>query len=90
MGLKSHFPSLKNDLQKLKYAYDRGLKYKEDNDIYIINRVKSTAVLVELGFLSNYEDLAFLLSEQGKNECSQAMANAIIKYYNKYYHERKQ
>ena len=78
-----------NEIKKIRYTEDRGLKYKEDNDLYVINRVDSTAVLVELGFLSNYEDLAFLLSEEGKNQCAEGIATGLINYYNSYYYNRK-
>jgi len=78
-----------NEIKKIRYTEDRGLKYKEDNDLYVINRVDSTAVLVELGFISNYEDLAFLLSEDGKNQCAEGIATGLINYYNEYYYERK-
>lgn len=38
------------------------------------------SVLIELGFLSNSEEGAFLNSEEGKNEMARSIANAIIDY----------
>lgn len=68
---------ISNELEKIQYAFDRGLKYKDDNDLYVVNRVNSTGVLVELGFMSNYEDLAYLQSDIGKNACSKAVGDAV-------------
>lgn len=38
------------------------------------------SVLIELGFLSNSEEGAYLNSEEGKNEMARSIANAIIDY----------
>ncbi|KAA5532044.1 N-acetylmuramoyl-L-alanine amidase family protein [Paenimyroides baculatum] len=43
------------------------------------------SVLVELGFLSNSEEGAYLNSEEGKNELARGIANAIIDYKKQYH-----
>lgn len=43
------------------------------------------SVLVELGFLSNSEEGAYLNSEAGKNELARSIANAIIDYKRQYH-----
>lgn len=43
------------------------------------------SVLVELGFLSNSDEGAYLNSEEGKNELARAIANAIIDYKKQYH-----
>jgi len=43
------------------------------------------SVLVELGFLSNSDEGAYLNSEEGKNELARSIANAIIDYKKQYH-----
>lgn len=43
------------------------------------------SVLVELGFLSNSEEGAYVNSEEGKNELARCIANAIIDYKKQYH-----
>ena len=43
------------------------------------------SVLVELGFLSNSEEGAYLNSDEGKNEMARGIANAIIDYKRQYH-----
>ena len=40
------------------------------------------SVLVEVGFISNEEDSAFIESEDGASKISEAIANGIIAYVN--------
>lgn len=43
------------------------------------------AILVELGFISNKEEAAYLKSEKGQNELAESIAKAILSYKNNYY-----
>ncbi|MDN3706625.1 N-acetylmuramoyl-L-alanine amidase [Myroides ceti] len=43
------------------------------------------SVLIELGFLSNSEEGAYLNSDKGKNEMARSIANAILDYKKKYH-----
>lgn len=52
---------------------DRGLKFRDD--LYVLNGTNMTAVLVEIGFISNTSDLRLMLTKQ--KEIAGAIANAI-------------
>lgn len=67
-------------LSKINYTEDRGLKYKTDSKLYVLENTHATSVLVELGYLSNTNDTIILKSEKGKNDCANAIAKAIIEY----------
>lgn len=49
-------------------------------DIYLLHRAVGTAVLVECGFLSNYEECKKLSDEDYRKELSFSLFCAIIKY----------
>ncbi|MBO4281731.1 MAG: N-acetylmuramoyl-L-alanine amidase [Bacteroidales bacterium] len=75
LSKSAHFASLvqknfKNDLCRS----DRGVKQAP---FLVLWRTTMPSVLIELGFLSNRTEEAYLLSEKGKNELSQSIAKAI-------------
>ncbi len=49
-------------------------------DDAVLRRYKMPAVLLELGFASNAEDRAYLLSELGKEQLAAAIATGVQKY----------
>lgn len=61
-------------------AKDRGL-FK--SRFYVINHTDVPAVLLEVGFISNEEERADLVSEDRKQQSSKAIAEGILKYLNK-------
>ena len=71
---------LDEQLAKVAYTRDRGLKYEFDGSLYILKNTKAVSALVELGFLSNTEDSSFLNSVDGQKKCSEAIAQAIKDY----------
>jgi N-acetylmuramoyl-L-alanine amidase len=60
---------------------DRGVK---DGEWYVIKYQEIPAVLLELGFISNSEDLSKLTSSTYKEKYAQAIYQGILNYYNKY------
>ena len=48
----------------------------KDANLYIIKNSKCPAILLEIGYLSNENDKAYITSEKGKNE----IANGILKF----------
>lgn len=60
---------------------DRGLKTKANKNgqdyMYVIRKTKCPAVLVEIGFLSNQGDRAYITSMNGKETIAAAIAAAI-------------
>lgn len=56
---------------------DRGIC--ERKDVYILKQAKVPAVLVEVAFLSHYNDLQFLLNKQNQKQAAKGIYNGIIK-----------
>ena len=67
-----------NDLKKR----NRGVKQAP---FMVLHKAYMPRVLIEMGFISNAKDGAYLGSEEGQNEIAMAIANAIISYKNEYY-----
>ena len=53
---------------------------KSGKEIYLLYHAESTAVLVECGFVSNYEELQKLKSEEYQKQMAMLIADGIIKY----------
>ena len=72
---------IQDELSALDYTSDRGSKYydKEESLVVLENTIAPSA-LVELGFLSNFSDEAFLTSEKGQSLSAKAIYNAILTY----------
>lgn len=51
----------------------------------VLHKAYMPRVLIEMGFISNPVEGAFLDSEDGQNETAQAIANAIISYKKEYF-----
>ena len=51
----------------------------------VLHKAYMPRVLIEMGFISNPAEGAFLDSEDGQNDMAQAIANAIISYKKEYY-----
>ena len=60
----------------------RGVKQQP---LWVLDAAYMPSVLIELGFLSNKSEGAFLNSEEGQNKMAKQIAVAIIAYKNKYF-----
>lgn len=58
----------------------RGVKQRDDEGIWVLQAVNMPAVLVEIGFLSNEEEGAYLGSENGQQEVADQITQAIKRY----------
>ena len=67
-----------NDLKKK----NRGVKQAP---FMVLHKAYMPRVLIEMGFISNAKDGAYLDSEAGQNEIARAIANAIISYKKEYF-----
>ena len=54
-----------------------------EEDFYILKKTLCTAVLTENFFMDNKEDVAFLLSDNGRNAIVRTHVNSIKKYIDK-------
>ncbi len=86
MGIETHYyHDYSNNLAKVIHNHmmkeidskDRGL-FK--SKFYVINHTTMPAVLVEMGFLSNEQERAELITEKRKQKTAKAIAEGIIEY----------
>ncbi len=57
----------------------------------ILRQTKMPAVLVELGFMDNWNDVKVMCTDKFQNECAEAIAKAVCEYANiKYIEEKKE
>lgn len=68
------------ELNKLSGSEDRGIKDQAISPLSILVYNQIPTVLVEAGFLSNQMDTAYVTSEKGSNEISEAIAAGILNY----------
>lgn len=61
---------------------NRGVK---QGPFWVLHGAFMPSILVELGFISNSEEGAYLNSEEGKSEMARCIANAIIDYKKQYH-----
>ena len=85
-GIETHYyHDYSNDLAKTVHSHlikeidtkDRGL-FK--SKFYVINHTTVPAILVEMGFISNDEERAELISDKRKQKTAKAIAEGIIDY----------
>ena len=72
--------AINNQIVKNAKMYNRGVKRA---DYVVIKGQVMPAVLVELGFVSNNEDLAKLTSDEYIEIFAQSIYNGIVEYYTK-------
>ncbi|MEK4424104.1 N-acetylmuramoyl-L-alanine amidase [Solibacillus sp. FSL K6-1523] len=70
--------NINNEIVKNVGTSNRGVKRA---DFVVIKNLKIPAVLLELGFVSNAEDRAKLLSDQYIESFAQSIYNGIVEYY---------
>ena len=57
-----------------------GKVWQREKGIWVLQATQMPAILVETGFIANYEDERYLNSEKGQDEIAAAIARAIVKY----------
>jgi N-acetylmuramoyl-L-alanine amidase len=60
----------------------RGIK---QTPLWVLDAAYMPSVLIELGFLSNYNEGVYLNSDEGQNNMAKAIADAIIAYKKEYF-----
>lgn len=68
--------AIQNSIVQEVGTYDRGLK--DGNWLYVVKNTNMTAVLTELGFLTNPDDAAKMRDESYKQKYAQAIADGIL------------
>ncbi len=54
--------------------------WQRQKGLWVLHATQMPAVLIETGFVENYDDERYLNSEKGQQEIAEAIARAIIKY----------
>ncbi|MGX9986160.1 N-acetylmuramoyl-L-alanine amidase family protein [Soonwooa purpurea] len=57
--------------------YSRGVKQA---DLHVLRKNAMPSVLIETGFVNNYEDAKYLSSEKGQQEVAESIYNALLDY----------
>lgn len=57
--------------------FSRGVKQQ---NLHVLRRNAMPSVLVEMGFLSNYDDAVYMASEKGKEDMAESVYRAILSY----------
>ncbi len=60
----------------------RGAKQRDEKGIWVLQAVAMPAILIELGFLSNAEEEAYITSEKGQQEMAEIITRSIQRYKN--------
>lgn len=71
--------AIQTPLSRITGAVDQGIK---DADFVVIRETKMCAVLVEMGFMTNHDELMNLTSASYQDKLAQGVAEGIISYLN--------
>jgi N-acetylmuramoyl-L-alanine amidase len=71
-----------DELGKTISLKDRGIIEKHPNDIFIMDKAKVPMILIEVGYLTNNNDMDYLSRQQNREEVAQGIYNGIMKAYN--------
>jgi N-acetylmuramoyl-L-alanine amidase len=58
----------------------RGAKQRDERGIWVLQAVAMPAILIEVGFLSNEEEEAFITSEEGQQQTAETIVKALKRY----------
>jgi N-acetylmuramoyl-L-alanine amidase len=58
----------------------RGAKQRDEKGIWVLQAVAMPAILIEIGFLSNLKEEAFLTSEEGQQQTAETIVKALKRY----------
>ena len=73
--------NIQNELIKITGSTNRGIK--EQKKLVVLNSTKMPAVLIEVGFISNFSERTLLLFNSYQKEIAQAITNGICRYFKK-------
>ncbi|MDE5447658.1 N-acetylmuramoyl-L-alanine amidase family protein, partial [Elizabethkingia meningoseptica] len=70
---------VEENFEKKDKRYSRGVKQA---NLHVLRLNAMPSILVETGFVNNYDDAQYLISEKGQQEIAESIYNAIISYKN--------
>ena len=56
--------------------------WQRQKGLWVLHATQMPAILIETGFVANYDDERYLNSEKGQEEIAQAITRALVKYRN--------
>jgi len=62
----------------------RGVQQRNHKGIWVLQATGMPSILVEMGFVSNNDEQAYMMSEEGQNTIVQCIINAVKTYIEKY------
>ncbi|MGL5978156.1 MAG: N-acetylmuramoyl-L-alanine amidase [Erysipelotrichaceae bacterium] len=65
-------------LSNLPFGYNRGTHSTDISRLHVLDYNPIPSILIEMGFMTNASDLAYLTSEEGQNELAMQIARGII------------
>ena len=68
---------VEGNFEKKDKRFSRGVKQQ---NLHVLRLNAMPAVLIETGFISNYDDAMYLASEKGQNEIAESIYDAIVSY----------
>lgn len=54
--------------------------WQREKGLWVLHATQMPAILIETGFVANYDDERYLNSEKGQEEIAQAITDALVKY----------
>lgn len=70
------------ELEKTVTLRQKGIVKRKPEDLYILDNALVPTVLLELGYISNERDLAYLTQEENRQLIANAIYNGILRAYN--------
>ena len=68
---------MEGNFEKKDKRYSRGVKQQ---NLHVLRLNAMPSVLIETGFISNYDDAMYLASDKGQNEIAESIYDAIVSY----------
>ena len=70
--------SIEENLTQLSYTQNRDIKSTEESSLYVIDKNSIPAMLLELGFITDYQDVSYLTNQTGQENIANAIARGIL------------
>jgi N-acetylmuramoyl-L-alanine amidase len=71
---------VEEEFKKLGTRPSLGVKQRNEAGIWVLQATNMPSILVETGFICNYEEEDYINSEKGQNELTYAMMRAVLRY----------
>lgn len=73
-----------DELRKKIPLYSRGLVEKKKKEVFILDKAKVPAILIEVGYMTNNEDIKYISKKDNQKAIAKGIYKGIMKAYEKY------